>query len=306
MITATATIVVAVIGFFGIWISRNKSEDKPRNSAINVVTHGPNSPGIVYGNVVINQTIIKQYTETHKKTWRELSFFTYAAQKNTMHERGWGENVFKAAIEAFDEKTKFVFLAWSSESIIDGNPVMQYHTASSKSDFIDCQTRLRHEALSFISKMKKDIASGRRTRDEVQVVADALPNVLSGWDISGDFGPPLKGFTPVECSVDPIKRTVRMNQLSTSSLDPDDYKNDIGTTSEFFKYFAAVENSGPIAQLGDLETFFGAGNYRLQKLLTAMLDEGAIALSRLRVSSLEDEEWDYINLNYDLEVKQRL
>ena len=295
---------VTAMSFFlvGAGIFLKVREQDATNAAPTVVTFGENSPGIVQGDFKISQTIVQEYRVSQTKTWRELSTFADIRHRSVRtHEAGWTRNLCESLIETSDRYEKFVFLVWKEFDQLRGQSVVIYHVVCHKSQFIHALGKKRTATLNMLIKVATARFS-KRLRKKIEREMEKAGDPLSSWEIEGDADSRyFNNVTAIEVEIDPTTRKLQLNMDKQKSLKPQDYENHLQSTSEFLKFFAAIDSSAGIDWYGEVGWFMD--DYSIQKAFVDLLDGNGILLRNVRVNAHDEEDWDYVNLAYDAEVR---
>jgi hypothetical protein len=105
-------------------------------------------------------------------------------------------------------------------------------------------------------------------------------------------------YSPLEIVYDVQASRIAVDSISDFSLDPADYTNHLGTTSELLRYVAATTNLS-IGVMGDIKW---TKDFRLLKVMIDVLDHRRVDLDRIRVDVSNFEVWDYVNLDFEREL----
>ncbi len=311
-----STIIAAIIGaaaaiaaaMIPIVLKRRKRSDARDTGdkgagrsaeSVTVTTSGDQSPGLVQGNYVINQTIVNEYKEARGKRWREISVGKWSIQSDIKdRQKLWLHNVCEALLTTFgDEYQDFVFLFSVYDVDLEGVPAKVYQMLSHKAAFTGTVVNLR------MAHVQKLIAAGdaadpdaakAKLIEELQQAEDPLkswtvvPNIVESGDL-----------TPVRCIYEPEFKRITLESVAEGSLNPVNYPDHLSRTSECLIFVAAALQA-VVSYMGD--TAWYANHYSLQKMAVDLLDTGRIDFDRLRVNMDDDEDWDYVNPEYDAEV----
>lgn len=306
IIMAAAAIVAALIPIL-IRHRKRKLEDgsgvgrgDPNAGSIQVMTDGDQSLGIVQGNFVINQTIVHEYKESKKKHWRKLSVGNWPFQSEIPKPQGlWLHDVCEALQIAFAERYQnFTFLLSLTDKESEGVQLKLFQIISHKARFAAALKDLREAHLRkiFAAPEAADWDSAR-SKLYKKIINEADP--LESWNVKAKIAM-RDDLVAVRCIYEPEFKRIQLESLSGHSLDPGEYPEHLSCTSECL-IFVATTLRNESAYIGDIRWY--ADDYRLQKMIVDQMDKGTIDISRLRVNTEDDEDWDYVNPEYDAEIR---
>lgn len=297
--SATAGYIIAVIGVAAAIVPLFIKPEVEHKTVIN--TRGDNSPGIVRGNFVVNQTTVTQYTAAKGKTWRGLDseIFPLLGDSETSKGRFW-RCLFWTIGELFGQGTytEFSALVNCTSEIKLGETFLVYEVMSYQPGFCPNAHRKYGRLMKLIFAWKNAGATeeGRREMDEFVRQEDSA---IQGWTISYDL-PGLPHWTPIQCICDPVGKRLVLAQFKTYSLDPTMYPEHVGNTKELMQFIGSYFNIEGIFCLGN--SAWAINNYALMKLTVDVLSK-ELDPNNVRINVDDCSEWDYVNGEFDEEVR---
>jgi hypothetical protein len=112
--------------------------------------------------------------------------------------------------------------------------------------------------------------------------------------------PSSPSWTPIQCICDGAAKRLTLHVVPKLSLDPADYPDHLATSQELLQFIGSYSNL-KLAFGGDVA--WVANNYSLMKLTIAVLDRN-LDMGRVRIAVDDPNEWDYINGEFDGEVRR--
>lgn len=266
-----------------------------------IKTFGDMSPGYVNGNYIINQTIVDQYNSIKRKKWRNIDQIRYSVlHDNNNFRTGFLQHLVLALHKTFKDAgyTKFINDLIMYDYTIDNNDLTIYELLSHQPVFSENFRREHINSIERILSLQKN--NDEKGFDEYKYeFIKQWDSHFSGWNIQYDvvFA---EVWMPVEIIYDPIIKNITVRTIRNFSTNPKDYENGIVTTSEMLHLLASLDKF-PIAYWGDFVWL--KDNYPLLKLFIYVADNHEYNLGHIRINADDFEEWDYVNRDYDEEIK---
>lgn len=203
---------------------------------------------------------------------------------------GFGQAILVGMADVLDRPTEFVALLRTE--IIGSLPVYSLicqHAAITDS----IANRTRRMTLDALHPVPDVDAAKARHQEEVG-------RILSGYTLTGrvDFSQTLNCHR-FRC--DPRSKTLSITPFQPRSTKPQDYPDRLATTSEFLEYLAALFSSNLILDLGDP---FWIKDHRWIKFSADFMDNRSIDFAKVRVNLDDPEDWDYVNTDFDYEIRR--
>lgn len=296
-----------VAGFFPVHRARGE-QLKETSTGIAITTHGDNSPGIVHGDFTISRQIVQEYKVSKKKRWRKIPTIGYPIPNlSETSVARYFRHLFEA-LAVVDSYESFTVLLWLRPPETD-DPCPVIYSLSGNEQVLERLVGSRKQELKWHEKFEKAGKPERMRRKEARRI-ESSPDLLEGWDIESDVRTgQLSNFPlPLRCTVDPARRTLSVvnstmpesEKEKWAELDAGNYEQHLTTTSEMLRFVAAVRSRGGIKVFPEVGWLFE--EYSLSKMLISVMD-GEFNYGNIRINKDDDEEWDYVNLKYDKEVR---
>ena len=284
--------------------STRPTPSAPPNVQISSInTTGPNSPGIVLGNLVINQTIVEQYKRTRKKQWRQLGIGLYrifASIKTDTVLEMFTSTVTDALYAVYKDSgySKFTALLTITNEPIKNSTIAVYRLVSHKVRF--CQ-RVQEIHEKSLRRAATERQQGNYEKEKNRMSKEWEESPLRQWDISFEVDKVAvqQIVTPLQITFDSDNKCIRIESPKNVSTKIKDYPDHLERTSELLTWAAAIEDSR-VFDLGDVGWLLE--NYRLQKLVTGIAEHSFFDFNKVQVNVDDDEEWDYLNPSLDEDV----
>ena len=122
---------------------------------------------------------------------------------------------------------------------------------------------------------------------------------LAGWTIAGSVDFSARPIA-LDICYEPDVRRVSIQTSEHQSTNPADYADHASATSELLQLLCALLNAN-FVHIGDIGWYID--NYHLMKVCMYYLDRRALDLSLIRINADDDEQWDYVNVDLDAEIK---
>ena len=242
------------------------------------------------GDVHINAEAIQ---ESKRKTWRQLSSFTYPSQR-LEHDlkANYPGHLTVQLHRTFREAgyTAFTGILSIAEETVMNMEISSITLTTNQAPY-----------LGAIHTSLKQLWDVNRDRLALQSAINAeLKDLYDNWVVSvriaRDPGPIAYQFM-----YDPDARKILIAPHERISTAPSEYPDKASTTSELLMLVTAVLRS-EYMMAGDIETILHS--YPLSKLFIELMDKRTVDLDRVRVNADDVEEWDYINPAADEEFKR--
>jgi len=280
---------------------RKGSPEKPEKDPEKIRTSGDFSPGIVKGDFIVNQTIVRQEKTTKRKTWRPLDSITLPLMSDTSASRlGVWKTMAETLVEMFGQisYTDFNILVNSDSAEKNGQVVPVRQMVTYQPGF--CPQVQRKYALLIKQIMAwKDAGATTEGRISLESKLKQDQACLEGWTQIVDV-PTSPAWTPVQCVCDSAGKKVSFQAIEKYSVNPADYPEHIGNSKEFLLLISSYFNAEGLAFGGDIG--WATNNYSLMKFTMAVLDR-TVDLDKVRVNVDDPYEWDYINGDLDAEIR---
>lgn len=273
---------------------------KKKAPVLNISTTGDYSPGIVYGNFIINQTIVHQEAVAKRRTWRALDSATFPPLGDTKAAKlaVW-DSLLHAVAEMYGQQpyTEFTILVNTDEIVVEGEHVPRYVVVSYQLGL--CSNALK-EYRQFVEQYyawrNAPPGEARTSLEQERLKRGAR---LQEWSPSIQV-PSSPSWTPIQCICDGAAKRLTLHVVPKLSLDPADYPDHLATSQELLQFIGSYSNL-KLAFGGDVG--WAANNYSLMKLTIAVLDRN-LDMGRVRIAVDDPNEWDYINGEFDEEVRR--
>jgi hypothetical protein len=278
---------------------KSEPPGKKETPSANVSTSGNYSPGIVYGNF-INQTVVKQEAVAKRRTWRALDSATFPPLGDTKAAKlaVW-DSFLHTVAEMYGQQpyTEFTILVNADEVVIEGEQVPRYVVVSYQPGL--CSNALK-EYRQFVQLYhawrNAQPGEARTTLEQEQKKRKAR---LQEWSPSIQV-PSSPSWTPIQCICDGAGKRLTLHVVPKPSLAPTDYPDHLATSRELLQFLGSYSNLN-LAFVGNAG--WAANNYSLMKLTIAVLDRN-LDMGRVRIAVDDPNEWDYINGEFDEEVRR--
>lgn len=247
---------------------------------------------------LVDDLLKSQYIAARKMQWRPLSSVDWPiGAQYERHAEIWANSLTVAFIKTFADKYQnFSFYLTVEQQHAQGADVIIYGLVCHKAGFVANFKRMRFEELQ---RLRDASLAGDEAREQLKHERAAeLAEILHGWSFRCQVTPQF-GTIAYQCSYDPESRALTLT-VQPPSLDPSDYEGQLDSTSELLRYIASSVQGG----FKHINYDWFPSSYRKQKLLLDVMDHGALNLGSVRVSTANDEEWDYVNLTFDEENAQ--
>ena len=239
--------------------------------------------------------IIREYEKTQRKRWRELDELIYPAYEDDKECRGGYFNQICAYLHrSFGQRgyQDFVNLWQVGELDIEGEAVPSYSLLGHQANF----TGTARESWKYLWNPEIPKEKRQKFQDDLHT---EITDLHQTWSLSIRL-PLTNDLTAVRFVYDPDGRRISIGPPSVVSTSPGDYADKVHNTSELFCFLAAMIDQ-PVVFLGNLA--WASSHYPLYKTVVDILDHGHISLERVRVNVDDPEDWDYINVKVDDEVR---
>lgn len=274
-----------------------------RKKSQQIETQGNMSPGYVGRDFIINQTIIDQYNSSQRKKWRQLEHaYCPVLQDNSNFRVGFLQHIAIALHNTFlnNGYTRFVNNLRTFKEVINDNELVFYELVSHQPTFCEQLRREYSKSIERILDIKEkgDINDLENLKKEF---IERWNSYFYDWKLSHKviFS---NDWMPTEFIYDPATKQITIQAIDILTANPKDYEEGITTTSELFQFIASVIKL-PIIYLGDFVWL--KENYPLMKLFIEISDNQQYRLDRVRVNAHDYEEWDYVNRDFDEEVRTK-
>lgn len=261
-----------------------------------IETHGDLSPGYVGGDFKVNQTIVNQHADIMRRQWRGLDEIDYPALADNEERRA--KYTYQLALHlrrAFKDcgYVSFSSLVSLRETKIDAqdDPIALYCLVTHQVPFSGA---LRH-TWKYLWNPRGDKRAQQAYQDELN---EEITQLIGTWSFDIRLAL-VDRLLATQFTYDPDARRITIGPPPVSSTTPADYPEKVRTTSELLAFLSCVTGS-PFMNLGDIACI--TSHYPLFKLALELLDHRSWELDRVRVNTLDCEEWDYINTAADAEV----
>jgi hypothetical protein len=264
------------------------------------------------------QTVLRQFNAETINYYASEQAAIQARQWRDIESVGWGiirdsensravfvQEIFFALREAFQPRPykKFnALLRLDTTQPETGEGVPFYFLASHEVGFI-AALRRRHKA--FLNMMNAahlaDPSARAEIRSRYKESVEREEQIWQGWNRTGRVGFSSK-LSLLELTYDAQTSSITAYSPSSYSLDPADYPDHVGTTSELLRYIAGIYNQA-VRVMGDIS--WAMKDFRLMKLVIDVLDHRPIDLSNIRIDVNDFEAWDYLNLEFERELAER-
>ena len=279
---------------------KSEPSGKKETPGPNVSTTGDYSPGIVYGNFIINQTVVHQEAVAKRRTWRALDSATFPPLGDTKVAKlaVWDSFLLTVA-EMYGQEsyTEFTILVNADEIVVEGEHVPRYVVVSYQPGL--CSNALK-EYRQFVEQYYAwRNAQPGESRTALEQERQKREARLKEWAPSIQV-PSSPSWMPIQCICDGAGKRLTLHVVPKLSLDPTDYPDHLATTQELLQFLGSYSNL-KLAFVGDVG--WAANNYSLMKLTIAVLDRN-LDMGRVRIAVDDQNEWDYINGEFDEEVRR--
>ena len=263
---------------------------------LKIETHGNYSPGIVNGDLQITQTIINQYKDSKNKRWRNLGTLFRPVIEDNYESRG----MFKAHLVIHLHRIfkssgyiNFTSLFCLGTSTFEDKTFPGYLLITHQTKYIGA---LR-ESWKYIWNSSIELNIRKEYQD---VLNNELKELMTNWslDINIDF---TEDLCALEFTYNPDEHKISIKRPSIISDDPVDYPEKVRTTSEFLTFFSTVIYA-QISCWQDLHCI--TSYYPLTKFCIRVIDNECVSPENIRINVDDCEEYDYINTEFDAEVKK--
>lgn len=244
----------------------------------------------INGDVIFDiEKLVVQWHAAKRKKWWALGQFRLPT---TFSERAFWEAIAVGLVEAFKggEPVEFVNLV----DISRANGLTVYRLSSHHTELTGTIGNRMQRMVSEMLEPDFDAAESR-AKHNAEVAA-----TLGGFQISGSLDLSQR-FNCLRLRCDPRSKTASILPFTARSTRPQDYPEQLETTSELLEYVAAILNSGGL--ITDIGDPFWVSSYAWVKFMASFLDERSISLGRIQVNAVDPEEWNFINPELDYEIK---
>lgn len=280
-------------------MTQGQNDGAPPNR---VVTTGDFSPGVVHGNYNVTQTIVRQYEQARRKTWRKLGEASFPLLRESADSKDqlWRTLSLAAAL-TFHQRafTQFTFIVFKNVREAEGSNFPVYTLLTSQFAFCATANKLYEWLMRSLIEWKNSGASAE-ARAEIENQWQLQHAPVIDWSLTGDVAI-ATGWNAVQCSCDAATKTCDFSSLKTHSMDPADYPDHLRTTTDLLHYIVSAFNT-ELWFAGDIGWY--EANYSLMKLWVELVDHKAITFSNIRINADDAEEWDYLNGAFDTEVRR--
>ena len=280
-----------------------------RESALSIGTSGNFSPGFVARDYVVNhnekieitQATVKQEAATKRKTWRELDATLFPSINETPAANAViFETFLMTMVEMFERMpyTEFILLV-NQREITTGEKKLPAYTVLCYQPGFCSNAHRKYRKFVDLYLAWKDASKNPENRAAIERERLQQGAILEGWTRNIEF-PDSFHWLPIRCVCDSIGRTLTLTASTDFSVNLASYPDHLATTKELMLFIGSRANISGAAVMGDIGWI--GGNYSLQKLVVAMMD-GKLDLKNIRVNADDSNEWDYVNGEFDEEVR---
>ena len=271
---------------------------------INVETKGDNSPGVVHGNVQITQIIVKQYNDSKRKRWKKIDEFFLPIITDSKKQKGiYAFNLALLLHHVFKNSgyVNFTSLFTLASKQYKGKTFSGYYLLSHQSKYIGAlKLHLKNDLqIKMLATDKTEHPESLKKYEDL--LTEETKDLIDNWKLDVNFSLSDTIYTPLEFIYHPDIKRIRIGSPSIISSDPADYPEKVKTTSEFLTFFSMFPNLD-VTLWKDYECI--SSYYPLEKFCIVILDGETISTDNIRLNVENCEEYDYINNDFDIEVKK--
>ncbi len=209
------------------------------------------------------------------------------------------KSIRNALIEVFGENYKsFSTILEVKKEVVEGNEISYYSLVGHQRKFIDKIWEDHRNKMTKIIKVRFQ-EDWENSKDDVIKEYLETEKKYGNWFVDERiyFS---ENLTALNIEYDPELKRIKIFSDTDLLVNPKLFDNQIKTTSEAIRYTCAIINTVHVF-LGDIG--WQMDNFPLLKLTVNFLDRKAINLMNFRCQVEHPEKWDYINSDFEAEIK---